>query len=303
VIAFIGRRPPDADDEHGPKYLNSANTELYEKGHLLAGLAEGRRFLEQGAQPVLVEGPMDAIAVSIAAPGRYVGVAPCGTALAGEQTAELARVADLSEHGIRVALDPDGAGRKAAIKAYACLSRVADDITAVVLPDGVDPAEMLEKQGPRPLSNALTVHGRHLADFVVDARIQAWEFDGRLEGVEGQFGAIRAAGKAISTMPAREAARQISRVTALFTTRYHWKTGDAAMELIEAIERQMFGPSEDSASSARDPTAGVPAQTATAITNATAPNGGRFPKNCSSSSQDFSARTRTRDRDSQPQRG
>jgi DNA primase len=52
VVAFIGRRPPDAGDEHGPKYLNSPNTELYTKGHVLFGLAEGRRFLDQGAQPV-----------------------------------------------------------------------------------------------------------------------------------------------------------------------------------------------------------------------------------------------------------
>jgi hypothetical protein len=73
VIAFAGRRHPDAGDEHGPKYLNSPNTALYAKGHVLAGLAEGQRYLDGGAQPVLVEGFTDAWAVSIAAPGRF----PC----------------------------------------------------------------------------------------------------------------------------------------------------------------------------------------------------------------------------------
>jgi DNA primase len=113
---------------------------------------------------------MDAIAVSIAAPGRFVGVAPCGTALTGEQTAALARMAGLSVRGVRVALDPDGPGRKAAIKAYARLSKVANILTAVPLPDGIDPSEMLERQGPDSLRAALTANAHPLADLVVDAR-------------------------------------------------------------------------------------------------------------------------------------
>ena len=144
VIAFVGRRHPDAGDEHGPKYLNSPNTDLYVKSHVLPGLAEGQRFLDQGAQPVIVEGVTDAWAVSIAAPGRYVGLPLCGTALSGEQVAALARAVDLPERGVRIALDPDSAGHKAAIRAYASLSAVGSgDLTAVLLPSGRDPAELL----------------------------------------------------------------------------------------------------------------------------------------------------------------
>jgi DNA primase len=56
VVGFIGRRHPDAGDDHGPKYLNSPNTEIFTKGHILAGLAEGRSRLTTGATPVLAEG-------------------------------------------------------------------------------------------------------------------------------------------------------------------------------------------------------------------------------------------------------
>ncbi|MGD0556484.1 MAG: toprim domain-containing protein [Streptosporangiaceae bacterium] len=155
AIAFIGRRHPDATDDHGPKYLNSPDTELFVKGQVLAGLAEGRRFLAQGAQPVLVEGPMDAIAVSIAAPGRFTGIAPCGTALTANQVAALARAVNMPAHGIRVALDPDTAGRRAAIRAYSLLQPVTPDITAVIFPNGKDPADVLRHDGRDALRDTL----------------------------------------------------------------------------------------------------------------------------------------------------
>jgi DNA-binding transcriptional LysR family regulator len=105
------------------------------------------------------------------------------------------------------------------------LAPIADIITAVSLPGGIDPSEMLEKQGARSLRDALITSAHPLADLVVDARIEAWESSGRLEGLGSQFGAIRAAGKAIATMSPPEAGRQMTRVATLFTTRYHWEPG------------------------------------------------------------------------------
>lgn len=68
-----------------------------------------------------MEGYTDAFAVSIAAPGRYVGLPLCGTALTGQQVAALARAVDLPERGVRMAFDPDSAGRKAAGQAIALM--------------------------------------------------------------------------------------------------------------------------------------------------------------------------------------
>ena len=92
LAGFTGRARPGGD-RPGPVYLNSRTTGLYHKGSLLFGLYEGRRALAAGARPVLVEGPLDAIAVSAAGP--YAGVSPCGTALTPAQVAQLARTCDL----------------------------------------------------------------------------------------------------------------------------------------------------------------------------------------------------------------
>jgi DNA primase len=68
---------------------------------------------------------MDAIAVSITAPGRYTGVAPCGTALTADQVALLFRAIDLTVRGVRVAFDGDTPGRTAAVRAYPLIQRSA----------------------------------------------------------------------------------------------------------------------------------------------------------------------------------
>jgi DNA primase catalytic core len=245
VIAFVGRRRPGTGDEQGPKYLNSPNTGLYIKSHVLPGLAEGQHFLDQGAQPVIVEGVTDAWAVSIAAPGRYVGLPLCGTALSGEQVAALARAVDLPERGARIALDPDSAGRKAAVRAYASLSAAGSGtLTAVLLPDGRDPAERFLRDGPAALRDTLTSSTCALADIVVDARMSHWAHDGELQHPEQQLGALRAACQAIATMPPQDAGSQALRISRLFTTTYGWPQDVVNRELITAVERHFEGPGQ-----------------------------------------------------------
>src|SRR5204862_6051198 len=97
LAGFTGRARPGGS-RPGPVYLNSRTTGLYRKGSLLFGLYEGRRPLAAEARPVLVEGPLDAIAVSEA--GSYAGVSPCGTALTPAQVTLLARTCDLRRGGV-----------------------------------------------------------------------------------------------------------------------------------------------------------------------------------------------------------
>jgi DNA primase catalytic core len=270
VIAFAGRRHPDAGDEHGPKYLNSPNTGLYVKGHVLAGLAEGQRHLDAGAQPVLVEGFTDAWAISIAAPGRFTGLPLCGTALSGEQVAALARAVDLPERGAHVAFDPDSAGRKAAIRAYSSLSAVTSDLTAVTLPGGRDPAERLQDDGPIALRETLIASTRPLAEIVIDARMSRWTRDGELMHAEQQLGALRAAAQAIATMPPQVASVQASRICRLFTTTYGWPQEQVNRELIAAVENHFRRPGQ-----LADAERGkLPSATASVVARAAAPHQG-----------------------------
>jgi DNA primase catalytic core, N-terminal domain/Toprim-like len=92
ILGFIGRRHPDLGDagRGGPKYLNTADTPLFHKGAQLFGANEVD--IAAGGIPVIVEGPMDAIAITLAGGGRYIGVAPLGTSLTNEQASQLARL-------------------------------------------------------------------------------------------------------------------------------------------------------------------------------------------------------------------
>ena len=151
VLGFVGRRRPELgeDDKGGPKYLNTGATALFHKGDQL--FVADPRLLTGGATPVLVEGPMDAYAVTLAGNGRYVGVAPLGTSLTEQQAAQLARI---SRDPI-VATDPDVAGQVAAERAYWLLTPHGLDPTYARFPDGLDPADVLTQRGPSALVAAL----------------------------------------------------------------------------------------------------------------------------------------------------
>jgi DNA primase catalytic core len=273
VIAFIGRRHPAAGDDRGPKYLNSPNTELYVKGHVLAGIAEGQRHLDAGAQPVLVEGLTDAFAVGIAAPGRYVGLPLCGTALTPEHVAALAHAVDLPEHGVRLALDPDDAGRKAAVRAYAGLSACTSDLTAVIFPGGHDPAEMLQHNGAAALRDALTSSVCPLAEIVIDSRMSPWASDGEFAHTGQQTEALRSAGRAIAGMSRTDATAQAIRLADLFTSRYGWHRADVYLELTDGLERQLFAENARG-TAARERATLLPSQTSAAVARASAPYAG-----------------------------
>ena len=87
ILGFVGRRNPTKtdDDYAGPKYLNTRTTPVFTKGEALFGYAEARELLADGALPVIVEGPMDALAITLGSNGDAVGIAPMGTALTVNQ--------------------------------------------------------------------------------------------------------------------------------------------------------------------------------------------------------------------------
>jgi DNA primase len=210
IAGFIGRAHPDAGPAV-PKYLNSPETSVYTKGDLLFGLHEARDQLACGAMPVIAEGPFDAIAISAADPGRYAGLAPCGTALTSRQVAALGRVADLHESGLLVALDGDRAGRDAAVKAYSTMLTVTSKLTAVTLPAGRDPAEILQADGPAALRNVLQSQTEPLSTVVIDAHLDSWA--AQLDHAEGQLNAMRSGAALIARLLPSETVDQILQVT------------------------------------------------------------------------------------------
>jgi hypothetical protein len=209
IAGFLGRARPGADPEV-PKYLNSPETSSYHKGSLLFGLHQARDLLAGGATPVIVEGPFDAIAVTLADPRHHVGLAPCGTALTSKQAAILAQSADLGSTGILVAFDDDPAGRKAAVRAYDVLRTVSGRLQSAVL-SGKDPAEILQTEGPAALRTILRDQVQPLSAVVIDAHLAPWER--RLLDPEGPLLAMRSTAAVIARLLPAESAVAIRQIT------------------------------------------------------------------------------------------
>jgi DNA primase len=218
----VARSTVDRNGNRIPKYLNSPETALYRKTHLLYGLATAAPALATGALPVLVEGPMDVLAVNHA--GRspsprtspevanFVAVAPCGTGLTSQQVALLDHAAGgLADRRLVVAFDGDAAGRAAAVRAFGLLRPTGARQQWLNLPDGLDPALLLQQQGPAALRAALHASDAcPLADLAVDECID--RYGEQLRWAEGQVAACRSAANLIATLPPEHAARQVARL-------------------------------------------------------------------------------------------
>jgi len=143
VLGFVGRRHPEASEDV-PKYLNTGETPLFHKGDQYYGT------WHPGTIPVIVEGPMDAIAVTLSSRDRYSGLAPLGTALT-ERQAELM----YGQGQVIIATDADPAGAKAAARDYWQLTAWGSNPSRAPMPPGNDPASILSGKGPETLTRIL----------------------------------------------------------------------------------------------------------------------------------------------------
>ncbi|NIZ91760.1 toprim domain-containing protein [Kineococcus rubinsiae] len=188
-----------------PKYLNTCETALYRKREVLYGLTpQVRRLLGAGALPVLVEGPTDALAITLAGAGSYVGIASCGTALTSEHLDLLHDVlqvnttgqghdtslgtSGLGRRGLAVAFDCDKAGRGAARRAFELATARGLRLLEVTLPEGGDPASL-----PRTQLAELLEHVQHTPLVLSLIRDAVTPWTGRLHEDTSQLNAVRAA--------------------------------------------------------------------------------------------------------------
>ena len=213
LVGFVGRAAPGAGSDT-PKYLNSPRTPLFDKSALLYGLCQAQAALSAGAAPVIVEGPFDALAVHLASQaetGRgLVAVAPCGTAFTPAHAAALARYGG---QRVLVAFDADPAGRRASARAYDVLAAHHARLEAVDLPDGCDPAALLENEGPRALREALT-WTRPLADAVLDHGLRPWL--PKRDNAEACATAVEALAATVAGLRPGDVARQAGRLADAF---------------------------------------------------------------------------------------
>lgn len=167
VRAFSARRNPDATDDgsRGPKYLNTAETALYRKGEHLYGADQ----LRPGATPVLVEGALDALAITLTGDGTRVGVAALGTALTATHAQQLRAVAGGLTRVV-VGTDHDTAGDGAADRAFHQLAAVDITTKRLALPVGSDPAAFAVEHGGAQLHQLIDEAGPLAHDIITRRR-------------------------------------------------------------------------------------------------------------------------------------
>ena len=155
IVGFVGRRNPARDDAEtaGPKYLNTRSTVAYAKSDNLFGLDGLHRH--PSARLALVEGPLDALAITRATSGSVVGVAVLGTALTLDQARLIAHAVD-TDRLILTAFDGDEAGTRASQACLTTLRQVGVHGLPAHLPRGLDPAAALQQLGPQALGAMLS---------------------------------------------------------------------------------------------------------------------------------------------------
>ena len=148
VIAFSGRVLDG--DSGAAKYINSPETPLFRKGHVLFGLHKTKRALIEANSAIVCEGQLDLIALFEA--GIQNVVAPQGTAFTENQARVLRRFVD----EVVICFDSDVAGEKAAERSLAALLQNDLLVRVAEMPSGEDPDSLVRKSGRQNFEELIT---------------------------------------------------------------------------------------------------------------------------------------------------
>ena len=148
IVAFSGRTL--LQDPKAAKYVNSPETPLFRKSHILYALDRARREIVETREAIICEGQIDVIRCHQA--GFKTAVAAQGTAFTEDHARILKRYAD----GVVLVFDSDEAGRNAALKASVIFMQMGLAVRVASLPQGEDPDSIILKQGAPTFARALS---------------------------------------------------------------------------------------------------------------------------------------------------
>ncbi|MBV1856117.1 DNA primase [Catellatospora tritici] len=186
VIGFGARKLFDDDD--GPKYLNTPETPLYKKSHVLYGIDLAKRDIARQGRAVIVEGYTDVMACHLA--GVTTAVATCGTSFGTDHIGVLRRLlldTDTFAGEIIFTFDGDAAGQKAALRAFGDDQRFVGQTFIAVSPDSMDPCELRLAKGELAVRD-LVASREPLISFALRSTLARYDLD----TVEGRVAALRA---------------------------------------------------------------------------------------------------------------
>ena len=169
VLGFSGRIL--SKEKQAAKYVNSPDSEIYNKSHILYGLYQARNAISRADKCYLVEGNVDV--VSMHQSGVCNTVASCGTSLTTEQIRLIKRYTP----NVTVLYDGDSAGIKAALRAVNLLFEESMHVRVVLFPDGEDPDSYAQKYGSTQLQEYLRTHEENFVKFKTRVLLEDIEND------------------------------------------------------------------------------------------------------------------------------
>lgn len=197
VIGFGARRL--REDDNGPKYLNTPETPIYKKSHVLYGLDLAKKEIAKSGRAVVVEGYTDVMACHLA--GVTSAVATCGTSF-GEDHIKIIRrlLMDTSQYrGETVfTFDGDAAGQKAALRAFEDDQKFAARTSIAITPGGMDPCELRLAKGDDAVRE-LIEHPVPLFEFALRSAVERH----RVDTAEGRAAALEEASRIITKIKDR----------------------------------------------------------------------------------------------------
>ncbi|WP_329013387.1 DNA primase [Micromonospora rifamycinica] len=223
VIGFGARKLFDDDD--GPKYLNTPETPIYKKSHVLYGIDQAKREIAKQGRVVVVEGYTDVMACHLA--GVPTAVATCGTAFGADHIGVLRRLlldTDAVAGEVIFTFDGDAAGQKAALRAFEDDQRFVGRTFIAVSPDNMDPCDLRLAKGDLAIRD-LVARREPLVDFALRHVINRYDLD----TVDGRVEAMRRAAPLVAKIKDREKRPEYVRKLA----------GDLGME-IEPVQRAVL---------------------------------------------------------------
>ncbi|MGB4779954.1 DNA primase [Microbacterium sp.] len=193
TIGFGARRL--YDDDKGPKYLNTPETTIYKKAQVLYGLDLAKKDVSRSHRVVVVEGYTDVMACHLA--GVTTAIATCGTAFGSDHITVLRRVMgdDNAAGEVIFTFDPDAAGQKAALRAFADAKRFNAQTYVATGPEGLDPCDLRLERGDAAV-RGMVERKVPMFEFVIDQRLAGFD----LATVEGRVGALRAAAPVVAEL-------------------------------------------------------------------------------------------------------
>lgn len=203
TVGFGARRLFDEDT--GPKYLNTPETALYRKSHVLYAIDLAKREIARERRVVVVEGYTDVMAMHLS--GVRTAVATCGTAFGADHARIVRRLMGdtgakagfqfRSEEGtggeVVFTFDGDAAGQKAAFKSFGEDQAFAQQTFVAVADSGMDPCELRQASGPDAV-RALVAGRQPLFEFVIRSTLRSYD----LATAEGRVAALRAAAPVVA---------------------------------------------------------------------------------------------------------